>query len=55
MGKTKELLKFLIHNKITIKEAIELLQEADRILMAKVAKAQKEKAVLEKYETREDT
>ena len=48
MSKTGSLLKYMVENKITIREAIELLQREEEILRSKV----KEKAVIQDIEKR---
>ena len=48
MGKSNELLKFLIEKKIPIRQAIEILETAEKILLAR----RKEKAVTQDYEKR---
>lgn len=48
MSKTSALLKYMVENRITIREAIELLQRAEDILRSKV----KEKAVIRDIEKR---
>jgi hypothetical protein len=50
MPKTAKLLKFLIENKIPIREAIDFLKLAERMIIAK--KLAKETAVLPEYEKR---
>jgi hypothetical protein len=51
MSKRNDLLKFLVENKIPLRQAIEMLEQAEPIIRRKV----KEKAVLENYEKREVT
>jgi hypothetical protein len=51
MSKRTELLRFLIDKGMTIRQAIEMLEQAEPIIRRKV----KEKAVLENYEKREVT
>jgi hypothetical protein len=48
VGKSNELLRFLIDKKIPIRQAIEMLVAAEKILLAR----RKEKAVIEDYEKR---
>jgi hypothetical protein len=48
VSKTSALLKYMVENRITIREAIELLQRAEDILRSKV----KEKAVVRDIEKR---
>lgn len=48
MGKSNELLKYLIEKKIPIRQAIEILEAAEKILLVR----RKEKAVVENYEKR---
>jgi len=48
MKKRNELLRFLIENKIPLRQAIEMLEAAEKILLEK----RKEKAVSQDYEKR---
>lgn len=48
MNRTSSLLKYLLAQKITIREAIEILQQAEEVLHRKV----KEKAVIQDIEKR---
>jgi hypothetical protein len=49
MGKMNDLLKFLLDKKITIRQAMEILEAAEKILLDK----RKEKAVITGYEKRQ--
>jgi len=48
MGKSNDLLKYLIEKKIPIRQAIEILEAAEKILLAR----RKEKAITKDYEKR---